>query len=277
MAPNGIESEAIATGLLISHLYQNVSISFQLSFSLARLGDSSFLFLSWCRSVFRFACCSIGILSLTHFWFRIYTSGFAMTSLFWHYHHHFYLTYSHLASFYWIDKEFTILAPKNEAPTRPSPTADDKDRVRQLLLNHIVLGRAVNISSDLSSLGNNEKKKPLTLTTIGGRQLHFKNRQGTKSVFFYGCSFFRKIKYFFFVTGDGSAVVNGVKIIGKEVGVLPNGVIIVLDDYLFMDEYHGDVEGSESQLFPAIPMVTSSDTSESFPMIELGTHDHRYR
>lgn len=88
---------------------------------------------------------------------------------------------------------------------------------------------------------------------------------------------FRKIKYFFFVTGDGSAVVNGVKIIGKEVGVLPNGVIIVLDDYLFMDEYHGDVEGSESQLFPAIPMVTSSDTSESFPMIELGTHDHRYR
>ena len=54
----------------------------------------------------------------------------------------------------------------------------------------------------------------------------------------------------------------------------PNGVIIVLEDYLFMDEYHGDVEGSESQLFSAIPMVTASDGSDHFPMIELGTaHD----
>lgn len=58
----------------------------------------------------------------------------------------------------------------------------------------------------------------------------------------------------------------------------PNGVIIVLEDYLFMDEYHGDVEGSESQLFSAIPMVTASDGSDHFPMIELGTahDDERY-
>lgn len=76
----------------------------------------------------------------------------------------------------------------------------------------------------------------------------------------------------FFFSGDGS-LVNGVKIIGKEVRVPPNGVILVVEDYLFMDEYHGDVEGSESQLFPAIPMVTAS-SDESFPMIELGTHDH---
>lgn len=75
----------------------------------------------------------------------------------------------------------------------------------------------------------------------------------------------------FVVLPDGTAVVNGVKIVGKEVRVPPNGVIIVLEDYLFMDEYHGDVEGSESQLFSAIPMVTASDGSDHFPMIELGT------
>lgn len=69
---------------------------------------------------------------------------------------------------------------------RPSPTADDKDRVRQLLLNHIVLGRAVNISSDLSSSltppwykdNSLNNKKTLTVTTLGGRQLHFKTRKG---------------------------------------------------------------------------------------------------
>lgn len=74
---------------------------------------------------------------------------------------------------------------------------------------------------------------------------------------------------------DGTAVVNGVRIMGKEVSVPPNGRIIVLEDYLFMDEYHGDVEGSESQLFSAIPMVTatSGDGTDHIPMIELGTHD----
>lgn len=84
------------------------------------------------------------------------------------------------------DKEFTILAPSNSAPMRPSPTAEDKDRVRQLLLNHIVLGRAVNLSSDLSSTSppwykdttNHGNKKPLTVTTLGGRQLHLKTRKG---------------------------------------------------------------------------------------------------
>lgn len=75
---------------------------------------------------------------------------------------------------------------------------------------------------------------------------------------------------------DGAAVVNGVRIVGKEVRVPPNGVIVVLEDYLFMDEYHGDVEGSESQLFSAIPMVTASDDTDHIPMIELGTHDHRW-
>ena len=71
--------------------------------------------------------------------------------------------------------------------------------------------------------------------------------------------------------------VNGVRVVGKEVRVPPNGVIVVLEDYLFMDEYHhgdDDVLGSESHdLFSTIPMVTSSD--DHFPMIELGTHDHR--
>ena len=58
---------------------------------------------------------------------------------------------------------------------RPSPVSTDKDRVRQLLLNHIVLGRAISVA-DLSK----SNKSPLTLTTLGGGQLHFKHRKGNE-------------------------------------------------------------------------------------------------
>lgn len=154
-----------------------------------------------------------------------------------------------------------------------------------MLLNHIVLGRAVNISSDLSSSlsppwykdNSLNNKKTLTVTTLGGRQLHFKTRKGKFHIITMSSL---EIQHFKNGLGesDGTAVVNGVRIVGKEVRVPPNGVIIVLEDYLFMDEYHGDVEGSESQLFSAIPMVTASDGSDHFPMIELGTahDDERY-
>lgn len=42
-----------------------------------------------------------------------------------------------------------------------------------------------------------------------------------------------------------------------------------------MDQYHGDVEGSESQWTSSIPMITTSDSGDHFPMIELGTHSHQ--
>ena len=67
---------------------------------------------------------------------------------------------------------------------------------------------------------------------------------------------------------DG-VTVNGVKILQKEVQV-PHGVILVLEDFLFMKQYHGDAEASATQ-FSSIPMITSSD--HDFPMIELGTHN----
>ena len=63
---------------------------------------------------------------------------------------------------------------------------------------------------------------------------------------------------------------NGVSIVDRPVSV-PHGVILVLDDYLFMDQYHGDIQVSASE-FSAIPMTSSSEGG--FPMIELGTHDH---
>ena len=77
-------------------------------------------------------------------------------------------------SFLMADKKFTILAPSNRALTRPSsPGAEDRERVRRLLLNHIVLGQAVS-SADLIA----KSQQPLTLTTLGGSQLHFKQRKG---------------------------------------------------------------------------------------------------
>jgi len=148
------------------------------------------------------------------------------------------------------EKDFTILAPTNVAAMKPSPNMADKERVRQLLLNHIVLGQAVQSS---------QLRKSLTLTTLGGSRLHFQPAK------------------------DG-VTVNGVKILQKEVHV-PHGVILVIDDFLFMDQYNGKVQdktqgpvGDQVQVkdslldqFSSIPMITSSDND--FPMIELGTHN----
>ena len=56
----------------------------------------------------------------------------------------------------------------------------DKERVRQLLLNHIVLGPAGNISSlDLSSMASG--KKSLSLATLGVRHVHLKQTKGIQS------------------------------------------------------------------------------------------------
>ena len=63
---------------------------------------------------------------------------------------------------------------------------------------------------------------------------------------------------------------NGVAIVENDVHV-PHGVILVVEDYLFMDQYHGDTEMSASRFSASIPMITSSEGG--FPMIELGTHN----
>ena len=70
-----------------------------------------------------------------------------------------------------IEKDFTILAPTNVAAMKPSPNMADKERVRQLLLNHIVLGQAVQSS---------QLRKSLTLTTLGGSRLHFQPAKGIR-------------------------------------------------------------------------------------------------
>ena len=64
--------------------------------------------------------------------------------------------------------------------------------------------------------------------------------------------------------------VNGVKVLQKEVHV-PHGVIVVLEDFLFMEQYNGHVEEDGDDGVTPIPMTTSAD--KDFPMIELGTHN----
>lgn len=77
----------------------------------------------------------------------------------------------------------------------------------------------------------------------------------------------------------------------KEVHV-PHGVILVLEDYLFMDQYNNnnnqdieDIEFSASSNVPAVASVPTKGvvgedaaqeedhTGGDFPMIEMGTHD----
>jgi len=132
------------------------------------------------------------------------------------------------------DQNFTILAPRNGAAMKPSPIRpSDKERVRELVLKHIILGHAVTTST---------LTQTLTLMTLGGTQIRFKPQKD-------------------------AVTANGVKVVQKEVHV-PHGVIVVLEDFLFMEQYNGPPD--EDSMTP-IPMITSADSD--FPMIELGTHN----
>uniref|UniRef100_A0A1Y1L633 FAS1 domain-containing protein n=2 Tax=Photinus pyralis TaxID=7054 RepID=A0A1Y1L633_PHOPY len=98
------------------------------------------------------------------------------------------------------DKPFTILAPSNAAKLHATGTQRE-NFIKQIILDHVVLGSIVNIT-------NNTKE--ISFETLRGKTVHVRRK-------------------------EDKLLANDVLILQSNVGV-PNGVIIVLDKYLFSDE-----------------------------------------
>ncbi|XP_014274382.1 transforming growth factor-beta-induced protein ig-h3 isoform X1 [Halyomorpha halys] len=104
------------------------------------------------------------------------------------------------------DKQFTILAPRNNASLQISADRlrSHPDSIKRLLLDHVVLGQRLDLGIGAD----------LRVTTLGGRTLNIKYKQG-------------------------SLVANGAKVQEDKVDV-ENGRLIILDNYLFPEDMIGD-------------------------------------
>lgn len=96
------------------------------------------------------------------------------------------------------DEPFTILAPRNSAGTRDDSVLSQPDLVKQLLLDHVVLGSQIDITNITS------------FNTLGGRSVKVYHK-------------------------DGKLYANDALVIEPKISV-PNGVVIVVDNYLFPEE-----------------------------------------
>lgn len=99
------------------------------------------------------------------------------------------------------DEPFTILAPQNSATKRAENLLQQPELVKKLLLDHVVLGTRL----DLTNVTD------ISFKTLSGRMVHVKS------------------------TKDGKLKANDVNVLERKVAV-PNGLLVVLDNYLFADE-----------------------------------------
>ncbi|XP_031342994.1 uncharacterized protein LOC116170630 [Photinus pyralis] len=109
-------------------------------------------------------------------------------------------------------KPFTILAPSNAAKLHATGTQRE-NFIKQIILDHVVLGSIVNIT-------NNTKE--ISFETLRGKTVHVRRK-------------------------EDKLLANDVLILQSNVGV-PNGVIIVLDKYLFSDELSIKKNTSQAKL-----------------------------
>lgn len=120
------------------------------------------------------------------------------------------------------DEPFTILAPKNSAGNNDQNILTQPDLVRQILLDHVVLGSQIDISNIT------------TFNTLGGRTVKVHQQ-------------------------NGALYANDAKILMPKIDV-PNGVVIVLDNYLFPEEQILRKNGSYSEVEPGLlSVVTVTD------------------
>ncbi|CAG9854830.1 unnamed protein product [Phyllotreta striolata] len=97
------------------------------------------------------------------------------------------------------DEPFTVFAPQNSATRRAENLLHQPDLIKKLLLDHVVLGSLV----DLTNASNGTSVK-----TLGG---------GTVDI--------RPAK-------ENNLKANNVNVVERKV-VVPNGILVILDDYLF--------------------------------------------
>ncbi|XP_018321992.1 transforming growth factor-beta-induced protein ig-h3 [Agrilus planipennis] len=98
------------------------------------------------------------------------------------------------------DEQFTIFAPSGNVNSQEMSVIETKEQLEQLLLNHIILGSRIDPSNITDGI----------YKTAGGQLIHVTSK-------------------------DGKFLANSAGIIESKV-VSPNGVLIVIDSYLFLDK-----------------------------------------
>lgn len=127
--------------------------------------------------------------------------------------------------YYFSDKPFTILAPKNSAETRDDNILHQPEAVKKLLLDHLVLGTKI----DLNNFTTNSD---ITFKTLTGKTVKIKTLKENK------------------------LEANGAKILIPKVEI-PNGVLIVLDNYLFPED-RKEKNGTQSLNLGMLSVVTAA-------------------
>ncbi|XP_018568871.1 uncharacterized protein LOC108909119 [Anoplophora glabripennis] len=131
------------------------------------------------------------------------------------------------------EEPFTILAPQNSATKRAETFLHQPELVKKLLLDHMVLGTRI----DLSNV-----TEDTSFTTLGGRT----------------------VKIRFSKDDGGKLKANDAVVIERKVEV-PNGLLVVLDNYLFPEDQLMRKNASQGKLvdISAYSVVTSKEESKA--------------
>ncbi|KAJ8969668.1 hypothetical protein NQ317_002695 [Molorchus minor] len=131
------------------------------------------------------------------------------------------------------ERPFTIFAPQNSATKRAENVLHQPELVKKLLLDHVVLGSRI----DLTNLTSD-----VAFQTMGGRTVKIRPAK----------------------EGNTKLKANEANILERKVGV-PNGILVVLDNYLFPEEQLTGKNGSQSKLvdLAAYSIVTAKEEGKS--------------
>lgn len=136
---------------------------------------------------------------------------------------------NHFYFFFISDQPFTILAPKNSAETRDDNILHQPDVVKKLLLDHVVLGTKI----DLTNLTIND----FNFKTLSGKTVKIKTLK------------------------EGKLEANDAKILIPKIDV-PNGVLVILDNYLFPEDRKGK-NGTKTLDLGMLSVVTVKEEAKS--------------
>lgn len=135
-----------------------------------------------------------------------------------------------MITFLLSDKPFTILAPKNSATMRDETLLRQPELVKKLLLDHVVLGSRQDLTNVTAETA---------FQTLGGKTVHLSPGK------------------------EGKLLANGAIVVNPRVEV-PNGVLVVLDDYLFPEDGVGKNSTAQNKLdVGMLSVVTAKEENKA--------------
>ncbi|KAF5294189.1 hypothetical protein FQR65_LT10900 [Abscondita terminalis] len=111
-----------------------------------------------------------------------------------------------------IDKPFTILAPKNSAKLHPSGTQRE-NYIKQIILDHVMLGSIINVTNTT---------KEISFETLRGKKVYLHHK-------------------------ENKLLANDVSVLQTNISV-SNGTILILSNYLFLDELSSKKNTQQNKL-----------------------------